>query len=255
MYLGRLQGVFCVCVCGSLVSFSSGCLLTPHPQTRCGAEIATKVRGSSFAVHAVPRFVAGLWATPCRSLNAHSGRARSVGLRPQPRLKAKPWPGAAQLLQCREARPGRALRSRDFSAPYSHACRESALGRLTTPGFYPEARAPGLTVTTPPGRESGVGICGRVLSLAISDCSARRSPTSPPSLGPCPPPSLLPSRPRAPDTLSLFSRGAFPSASRRIPRSFRDGEWRLVLNVPLRELMAVEARRKPGPEGPPSGRR
>lgn len=99
--------------------------------------------------------MAGLWATPCRSLNAHSGRARSVGLRPQPRLRRSPGP--VQLNSCSAGRPGlgarcaakvpqRPLQSRVPGV--SAGSRDSA----PRPAPHPEARAPGLTVTAPPGR-------------------------------------------------------------------------------------------------------
>uniref|UniRef100_A0A7N5KEX1 Integrin subunit alpha 4 n=1 Tax=Ailuropoda melanoleuca TaxID=9646 RepID=A0A7N5KEX1_AILME len=116
----------------------------------------------------------------------------------------------------------------------------------TTPGTPPRGRRPG-TARAPaaPGCRSGAW---GPAACSILDQPRLLRPRRPdfPSLPRSLPPSLLPSRPPAPDTLHFW--GALPLGRPSHPAQLWDS-GRSVLNVFLRERMAREATCGPGPRG------
>lgn len=141
---------------------------------------------------------------------------------------------------------------RSPSAPYSRALGEMAPGPApdATPGTHPAPSAPGQREHQHlPAAETGRGAQRACCIPGRPHRSARGVPTSPPSLCPSLARSLPPSSPPAPDKLRLFSWGARPCGRPSHPAKLWDSSH-LVLNVPLRERMAGEARCGPGPRGP-----
>lgn len=163
----------------------------------------------------------------------------SQGTQSHPALRGLGGPG----------RDARRAQPRSPSAPYSRSWGETAPGPVlrTTPGTPPRGRRPG-TARAPAAPGCRSGAWGPV-ACRIPDQPRLLRPRRPdfPSLPRSLPPSLLPSRPPAPDT-QHFSWGALPLGPPSHPAQLWDS-GRSVLNVLLRERMAREARCGPGPRG------